>query len=465
MKKRFFVKIVLAVFVFVVFLFNINILYCSEKEPAEKEGWILVWEDEFEGNSIDRTKWRIEDAALVKNNEMQYYSPEEVFLKKGCLVLRSQKRKKENRNYTSGLIETKGKYTQTFGRFEMRAKFPFGQGIWPAFWLMNSMGKWPPEIDIGELLGHERNKVHMTNHYGSWPQNRMEGEHYEGPDFTESFHSFAIEWEPDEIRWFVDGVKRFFTRKNIPDIPFYIVINTAVGGDWPGFPDNTTKFPQYYTVDYVRVYKRDIKGTRVLTTSADNGRIIYDPEKVRYKKGSTVKLQAIPNIGYKFHCWGGDLKGKKRKVNIVMNNNNNIVAYFKKDPDAPKLLSKNKRVKASSEERSVLEAKNVVDGKKGTRWSSEFSDPQWIYVDLAKPCTVRAVRLIWESAHGKTYDIQVSLNNKDWKTVRSIKEDNIGGSRDIWLKPVKARYIRMYGIKRASRWGYSLLEFEVFGKE
>jgi beta-glucanase (GH16 family) len=229
---------------------------CRAKKSADIKGWKLVWEDEFENNTIDESKWRVENAALFKNHELQYYAPDDVILKNGFLVLRSQKRSMKGREYTSGLVETQGKFKQAYGRFEIRAKLPKGQGIWPAHWLMNAVGQWPPEIDIMELKGNEPHKIHMTNHYGKWPDNKHEGKDFVGPDFSKNFHTFAIEWEPDEIRWYIDGVKRFSTRKNVPAVPFYIVLNTAVGGDWPGNPDKTTKFPQYHEIDYVRVYSK-----------------------------------------------------------------------------------------------------------------------------------------------------------------------------------------------------------------
>ena len=113
-------------------------------------GWHLVWSDEFDGAAIDPSKWRIEDAFLVKNNELQYYTPEDVFLSNGCLVIRSQKRAFRDHDYTSGLVENKGKFAMAYGRYEIRAKLPSTQGIWPAHWMLPEDGSWPPEIDIFE---------------------------------------------------------------------------------------------------------------------------------------------------------------------------------------------------------------------------------------------------------------------------------------------------------------------------
>ena len=462
------IYIVRCFFVFwTLFIFPCYVLEANEKPPAQREGWILVWEDEFEGKKIDTSKWRIEDAALVKNNEKQYYSPRDVKIKDGTLILRSRKKQKGTRPYMSGLVETKGKFTQRYGRFEIRAKLPAGQGIWPAHWLMNAVGTWPPEIDIMELIGHMPDTVHMTNHFGVYPNNRLEGTLFTGPDFTKDFHVFAMELEEKEIRWYVDGIKRFSTKQNVPkNIPFYLVLNTAVGGDWPGDPDNSTRFPQYHVIDYVRVYQRDIAGTRLLNTSAKNGKILVKPDKSRYKLDEKVKLKAVPDIGYKFQSWSGDVKSRRNPCCIKINDHKTITAHFVKNPRAPQLISAHKKASASSVEgeQVTLKAKNVTDGKTGTRWSSHFSDPQWIMIDLGHVCFIRAVRLQWEAAYGREYDIQVSLDAQKWKTVKSLK-DMAGGPQNIWMKLVKARYIRLYGKKRATQWGYSLWEFEVFGKQ
>ncbi len=219
--------------------------------------WKLVWQDEFDGDAVDRAKWFVEDAALDKNNEQQYYSPDEVFLREGHLVLRSRRREKGGHPYTSGLVETKGTFSQTYGLFEVRAKLPRGQGVWPAHWLMPADNRWPPEIDITELLGHEPHTVHMTLHWPGPPMNGTDGTSFTGPDFTQGFHIFSVEWEVHEMRWLIDGKQRYATKEHIPDIPMRIILNTAVGGDWPGEADQTTIFPQEHIIDYVRVYARD----------------------------------------------------------------------------------------------------------------------------------------------------------------------------------------------------------------
>lgn len=241
--------------IFLAFLFMT--LSASHSSAAETPAqWRLVWSDEFDGQSLDSSKWRAEDAALIKNSELQYYTPDDVYLENGNLVLRSQKRDMYGRHYSSGLVETKGKFSKEYGRFETRAKLPKGKGIWPAHWMLPVDKSWPPEIDIMELLGHDPKTVYAHFHWSVYSKHAYEGRRYTGPDFSADFHVFAVEWEPTEIRWYVDGDLVMSRKGQVPHKPFYLILNTAVGGVWPGNPDATTQFPQYHLIDYVRVYEK-----------------------------------------------------------------------------------------------------------------------------------------------------------------------------------------------------------------
>jgi len=221
-------------------------------------GWTLVWQDEFSGSTLDGSKWRAENAALVKNNEQQYYSPANVTLAGGLLTILAERRFQGGRPYTSGLIESRNRFSQSFGRFEVRAKMPSTQGMWPAIWMLPQSGIWPPEIDIMELLGHQPSTMHMTHHWGTWPNVQSETAQFTGPNFADDFYVFAAEWFPDRIDYFVDGVRRARQMNTIPRDAMYLIINTAVGGNWPGNPDQTTVFPQRMEVDYARVYRRNV---------------------------------------------------------------------------------------------------------------------------------------------------------------------------------------------------------------
>ncbi|HQL54939.1 MAG: family 16 glycosylhydrolase [Phycisphaerae bacterium] len=225
--------------------------------------WTLIWQDEFDGSTVDTTKWRVENLHLNKNNELQYYAPDEVYIQSGELVLRSRQRYYCGYdddghwgcyNYTSGLVETRDRFATGYGRIEVRAKLPSTKGIWPAHWMMPDAGGWPPEIDIMELLGHEPTRVYMSHHWGTWPDVQTDTGSYVGPDFSQDYHVFAVEWFPDRLDWYVDDLLCYRSTIAVPQEPFYIILNTAVGGNWPGNPDGTTVFPQHHRIDYVRVY-------------------------------------------------------------------------------------------------------------------------------------------------------------------------------------------------------------------
>jgi beta-glucanase (GH16 family) len=230
-------------------------------EPARKTKppWKLVWSDEFEAKGLDKGKWVVGTRADPNyDGGINYYDPGEVTTGGGTLTIRSRPTPGKNGKtlYASGRVSTKNKYAFRYGKIEIRAKLPSGRGLWPALWLLPSDGTWPPEIDIVELLGHEPNRVHMTSHWGTRKERRSSQDSYIGPNFASGYHTFAFEWEPGLLRWYVDGVKRKVLTTNVPDRAMYLIMNTSVGGDWPGPPTKSTAFPQYMQIDYVRVYQR-----------------------------------------------------------------------------------------------------------------------------------------------------------------------------------------------------------------
>lgn len=247
--------------------FNEYGIFCSEasthspnSDQFTNEGqdkWKLVWQDEFDYNCLDPSKWNAENWAAEKNNELQYYTPDNLDLKSGVLQIISKKEKYRGRDYTSGAIHSQGKFDFLYGKAEIRAKLPAGQGIFPAFWMMaNNQDDWLPEIDIMEMLGHRPDEIWMVSHWLDQNGNlKSVSDFYKGEDFSKAFHTFSVEWTPDSITWFIDGVERFSTTSSIPNEKMYLYLNTAVGGNWPGSPDEATTFPVHYEVDYVRVYK------------------------------------------------------------------------------------------------------------------------------------------------------------------------------------------------------------------
>ncbi len=246
----------------------------------EIEGWQLVWQDEFDGTSIDLSKWGHEvNAQGGGNNELQYYTArsENSFVGGGALTIRALKENytgaEGTRAYTSARMRTLHKGDWKYGRFDIRAKLPRGRGIWPAIWMLPTdwvYGGWAAsgEIDIMELLGHDTKTVHGTLHYGgAWPENVNSGKALTLPqgDFANEFHTFRLDWEANEFKWYVDDelyqTQTQWHTKGQPypapfDQRFHLLLNLAVGGNWPGNPDASTIFPQTMMVDYVRVYRR-----------------------------------------------------------------------------------------------------------------------------------------------------------------------------------------------------------------
>jgi len=249
---------------------------------ASKPGWVLTWNDEFNapnGSPPDPAKWEVESGGNGwGNDELQYYTTRSrnVRQENGKLVIEAIKEKFTGpdgvqRNYTSARIQTKGRFSQRYGRFEARIRIPSGQGVWPAFSLLGdsfpSVG-WPAcgEIDIMENVGNEPAVIHGSMHGPGYSGSTPLTAAYKlsRGRFSDRPHVFAVEWEPQTVRFFVDGeVYATKTPADIPpgtrwvfDHPFFLVLNLAVGGKLPGSPAASTIFPQRMLVDYVRVYSR-----------------------------------------------------------------------------------------------------------------------------------------------------------------------------------------------------------------
>jgi beta-glucanase (GH16 family) len=276
-----------ALMIFVLFLFCLsppidNGLTFSPKD-VYSSSWSLVWSDEFSapsGSLIDGSKWTAEiGGGGWGNNELEYYTarPDNAYQSGGSLVIKAIKEKYSGsdnvaREYTSARLITKNRFSATYGRFEAHIKLPHGQGIWPAFWLLGSdiddVG-WPTcgEIDIMENIGKEPSIIHGTIHGPGYSGEGGISSYYSLSNnrrFADSFHTFAVEWEPNVVRFYSDGILyKTRTPADLPagktwvfNKPFFILLNLAVGGNWPGNPDSTTVFPQLMLVDFVRVYQR-----------------------------------------------------------------------------------------------------------------------------------------------------------------------------------------------------------------
>lgn len=236
--------------------------------PMTYPGMTLTWSDEFNGASLDMSNWTCElGGGGWGNNELEVYtsSTDNVFTSNGYLTIRALKNPYTSQ-YTSARIVTKGKKDFKYGRIDIRAKMPKGQGVWPALWMLGSnisSVSWPAcgEIDIMENLGQDTKTVYGTIHYNDGGH-KYKGSNYVVAsinDYNQKFHVFTIMWQENSIDWYVDYHKYFSA--NSSTIKFdafnlnqFFIFNVAVGGAWPGNPDGTTVFPQEMVVDYVRVF-------------------------------------------------------------------------------------------------------------------------------------------------------------------------------------------------------------------
>ncbi|WP_405571816.1 family 16 glycosylhydrolase [Streptomyces phaeochromogenes] len=256
--------------------------------PEPKAAAAVTFSDTFDGaagSAVNSSKWQIETGDNVNNHERQYYTAganNAALDGQGHLVITARRENPNNYQcwygrceYTSARLNTAGKFTTTYGRVEARLKVPRGQGMWPAFWMLgNDIGQvgWPNsgEIDIMENVGFEPSTVHGTLHGPGYSGSGGIGAAYSlpgGQAFADAFHTFAIDWSPDAVTWSVDG--NVYQRRTPADLggrqwvfnkPFFLILNLAVGGYWPGDPNGSTSFPQQLVVDEVKVTTSDGSG-------------------------------------------------------------------------------------------------------------------------------------------------------------------------------------------------------------
>jgi beta-glucanase (GH16 family) len=264
---------------------SIYLIACTDKKvvppvtPPEfitdknwKFGTTPVWEDNFDGSSVDAAKWTFETGGSGwGNNELQFYTTgSNSKLESGRLVIEAKREASGGREYTSSRMITKGKGDWLYGRFEVRAKLPRGRGTWPAIWMLsseNAYGNWPAsgEIDIMEHVGYDPDRVHFSIHSTAYnhTRNTQKTASKMVPGAQDDFHVYRTDWTPYAVRGFIDGVQYFeFVNENksFTEWPFnkkfFMILNIAVGGNWGGAQgvDNAV-FPARMEVDYVRVFK------------------------------------------------------------------------------------------------------------------------------------------------------------------------------------------------------------------
>lgn len=255
----------------------------------DRSQYAQTFADDFDALSLDledgqsKGVWRtnfgyggVHSRTLPNNGELQVYS-DRLFagtgtaslkidpfrLADGKLEIVAEPLKEDlrqfawGRSYTSGLLTTKASFSQAYGLFEIRAKLPKGKGLWPAFWLLPENRAWPPEIDVLEVLGDNTKKLYVSWHSNAGGKHTSDSKAIEVPDMSEDFHTYSVVWEKDTLMWFFDDLQ--VASKSTPEdfhLPMYMLINLAVGGQWPGSPDKATQFPAKYTIDWVRAYAR-----------------------------------------------------------------------------------------------------------------------------------------------------------------------------------------------------------------
>lgn len=258
-------------------------LFCAPS--FAQDAWQLVWEDEFEGSQLNSDNWSAQTGTGTAyglpagwgNNELQYYtnSSDNIVVSNGTLKIIAREQNFGGRNYTSARIRTLNKQEFLYGRIEARLKLPSTPGAWPAFWMLptdSPYGTWASsgEIDVMESVNYA-DRIYGTLHYGNnWPNNQATGPRLEdGTDFSQDFHTYRIDWDPETITWYVDDVM-FGSRSNTQwfssaapsnplapfDTPYHLLLNVAVGGNFPGNPNGASNFPQTMEVDYVRAFQR-----------------------------------------------------------------------------------------------------------------------------------------------------------------------------------------------------------------
>jgi beta-glucanase (GH16 family) len=458
----------------------------------------LVWSDEFATDG-DLSKWRVYEGDGCEtgqcgfgNNELQVYRAANATVTGGYLNIttRAQTSVLNGRsyNYTSAKLfsRTAANALQTFryGRMEASMKLPSAQGIWPAFWMLPNPSNWPTtgEIDIMEAKHRNPTSVAGTIHYNA------NGWHYTtrlstgSVDLSAGFHTYAVEWSPDLIKWFIDNTlyhtatPQTTTGNSWPFNAgnFYLMLNAAVGGPNTAFTGNqnplASDYPTTTQVDYVRVY-----------AGRYNNAVAGSTQVFGNDQGSAYQIAAIAGASYAWTVPAGANVAAGQGTNAIQVNwglsSGNVtvvvtvagcptatyslpVAVGAPLPIGPNLALR-KPAFASSEEAAGLEAYRAVDGDATSRWASNFSNNEWLYVDLQGTYNLTQVLLRWEAAYGRGYEVQTSLDAQTW-TPRFITTTGDGGVDNIVLAGT-ARYVRLLGQQRATTYGYSLYEMEVYG--
>ncbi|MBK1878719.1 family 16 glycosylhydrolase [Pelagicoccus mobilis] len=301
--------------------------------------WQLVWHDEFERDGAPDSRWWTYENGLIRNNEAQFYTvarTENARVENGHLIIEARKEDWVNADYTSASLTTKGLADWTYGRVEIRAQMPAGRGLWPALWMLGSnideVG-WPlcGEIDILEYVGFDTTTAWGTVHTDTYnhADDTAKGGKITVPDITEAMHNYTLEWEPDKITLSVDESVYFTFTKDANattaewpfDLPHYLLLNIAIGGDWGGQEGiDDSIFPVQMLVDYVRIYQRKPAGPYSIDLSSEGpGRLRIDPEKDSYDEGDEITLHIEPEVGMRLADFSGEQAAPNYRIPITVN--------------------------------------------------------------------------------------------------------------------------------------------------
>jgi len=233
----------------------------------------LVLREEFDGRKLQRKRWRTchwwasRGCTIASNHELEAYHPEQVRVRDGVLRLVAERRRVPGQDgrrfpYASGMISSgpgrrsPAKFAFRYGRAEIRARPPVGRGLWSAIWMLPANRSSKPEIDIMESLGHAPDTAELHVHWADGDDVEQRGRSLRLRGLRHGWHTYAIDWRPDRLTWLIDGKVLWRVRGDaVPDTPMYLVANLAVGGDWPGAPDSSTRFPSAFLIDSIKVWQ------------------------------------------------------------------------------------------------------------------------------------------------------------------------------------------------------------------
>ena len=424
----------------------------KEEVIPEYEGYTLLWNDEFDGEVMDESIWSYDPHEPGwTNNELQEYteSTDNVFVRDGKMVLKAIKTKKDGADYyTSGKIKTQNKKDFMYGKVVVSAKVPVGQGLWPAIWMMPTdesfYGQWPKcgEIDIMEVLGNQVDTAYSTFHYGE-PHAEQQGKKVlTGTDFASDFHEYSVEWEPGEMRFYIDGDEvlvgnNWFTavagedEKPYPapfNQTFFIQMNLAVGGNWPGNPDETTDFDNAeFLIDYVRVYQKPSYDMNV-SKPAVNYREPLEDGNLIYNGDFAEAEDLTDDENWKFLlAQGGEGSAEiKDGVMIIKSEAEGSVDYSVQlvQPDLPMIKGKKYRITFdayASEERDMI----VCISAPTAGWIRYFPD------------TLMTLSTDWETY---TFDFEM-MEKSDPNGRLEYNMGNKGSIADIYIRNVRVEEI------------------------